>query len=198
MKTLQLYSTDPIDTLEYPDASRGNLLLSSSALDIFTDFRKAEPLVVSIDTTIAHAKAVMQASHVHLLLVENHGAFCGVVSMNDIEPQEILKQVSQGYDRSELTVREFLRGRATLKAFSLEELHGASVADIVRALQGSGEQHCLVIDRARHRIRGIIAASAVAKKLCLPVTFSKRPTFTEIFDAIHRPRHGESHLAAVQ
>jgi len=197
MKRLELYSTDPIDTLEYPDTTKGNLLLSSPALDIFTDFRNAEPLVVSLDTAVTHARAVMQASHVHLLLVENHGNFCGVVSMSDIEPQEILKQVSQGYERSELTVREFLRGRASLKAFSLEELHGASVADIVRALQGSGEQHCLVIDRARHRIRGIIAASAVAKKLRLPVTISRRPTFADIFESVHRPRQGEVSLTAV-
>lgn len=197
MNRLELYTTDPIDALDYPDAAGGGLQPSSRALDVFTDFRRAEPLVIDIATGVAHARAVMLASHVHLLLVEQHGRFCGVLTMDAIEEQEILKKVSLGYDRAGLTVREFLRWRGSLKAFSFEELHRATVADIIRALQGSGEEHCLVIDRARHRIRGIIAASAVANRLHLPVEICRRPSFADIFDIVHRSRQAEHRLAAM-
>jgi CBS domain containing-hemolysin-like protein len=78
-----------------------------------------------------------------------------------------------------------MRHRTSLRSIDITDLQGASVGDVIHTLQENGEQHCLVIDRKSHHIRGMISASDIARRLHLPVIIEQTPTFASIFGSLH-------------
>lgn len=195
MRILNFYETDPIAELAHPEQSEATSL-QSSALSVFTDFSRADPLVVDPGMKITEAERTMIRDHVRLkFVVDKNHHFIGIISLEDLNGQAIIARVSQGFSRSELIVKDFMRPRQELKAFAYEELEQASIGDVVKALQDTGVQHCLVIDQTAHRIRGIISASDVARALRLPLAISHKSSFAEIFSVLYPKIHPESQFA---
>lgn len=81
----------------------------------------------------------------------------------------------------ELLVTEIMVPREELQAFDYNQISTAKVSDIVRLLQENNLHHMLVIDQELHHIRGLIAASDLARKLNQPIEIHKRPSFSQIF-----------------
>jgi hypothetical protein len=73
-----------------------------------------------------------------------------------------------------------MRPRAKLKAMDYKQLSNAKIGDVIDVLKESGEQHCLVVDRAKHQIWGIVSSSDNARKLCLNIDIQSKPTFANI------------------
>jgi CBS domain containing-hemolysin-like protein len=179
-----LYSVQPVDELIWPEQV-GDVTLESSALSVFTDFREVSPLVIDAKTTASDTEALMKQAHVRMkIVIDENNHFVGLVGLNDLTERKIIKKIAEGYDRNELMVTDFMRSKAEAKAFAYDELELATVSDVVTALQQSGHQHCLVIDKETHQIRGVISASDVARKLKLPVDINKGASFVDVFNVI--------------
>lgn len=184
MKTLDFYDPQPDDELVLPADSR-RYSLEHPALSLFTDFQRHEALVLEAAMPLADCRKLMEKSHMSLAMVADKAGHCiGIIGLDDLSDQNIVKKLAEGYSREELQVSDFMRPKSALKAFAYEELTDASIGDVVEALHSSGQQYCLVIERGQHRIRGVISAGELARRLHLPVTVQELPTFVSIFHAI--------------
>ncbi|MEQ9465478.1 MAG: CBS domain-containing protein [Haliea sp.] len=183
MKKLHLYPTFEIDELEYPEEA-GGLSLASSALDFFTDFHDITPLVILDSMTAIEANKLMRQTHVRMkFVVNNSGHLLGVVSAEDLIERRIIVKVSEGFAREKIPVSEFMTCKRTMKALDYAEVASARISDVIAALKQSGEQHCLVVDRNKHRVRGIFSASDISRKLHLPINIQEKSSFYRVFSA---------------
>ena len=186
MMLLKLYPTEKIDQLVWPKAHQ-KFTKESPALAIFTDFEAHKPLVIEDNTSAIEAENLMLKAHVRMkIVVDRNNNFLGIVSLKDLSEQEMIKKVSAGHERPDLMVTDFMQKKCDLCAFDFEELEVATIRDVIDVLEESANQHCIVIDRERHQIRGLISASDIARKLHIPVDISKKPTFMKVFSI---PRH---------
>lgn len=185
MKSLHLYETHAIDQLVRPEEAR-SISVTSSACEVITDFTKTQPLMLLSSASAVEAEQLMRKTHVRLkLVIDDNACFLGVVGLEDLNSQEVIKKLAAGFTREDLTVADFMRPRSALRAFDINELERSTIADVVQALKSSGYQHCLVVDRKRHSIRGVISASDIARKLNLPLDLSCASNFAAIFAALH-------------
>lgn len=185
MKKLSFYDTETVAELAWPQTNQ-KITKRSPATQVFTDFNQHKPLVIEASMSALEAEKLMQQSHVRLkLVVDDNGHFLGVISLDDLGTQEVMKKLSEGYQREELFVADFMRPRSVLKAFSYADISMATIGDIINSLQGSGQQHALVIDREHHKIRGIISSSDIARKLQLPIDIDNKSSFAHIFAAVN-------------
>lgn len=184
MAKLTLYDVDNVEELEWPDLDH-EITMDSPALGIFTDFKEVKPLVIEGDTTAIDAQKLMQKAHVRLkVVVDGDTRFLGIVSFKELNSQEVIKRVSQGARRQELSVMDFMKPKNNLKAFAYSELEKATIKDVVDALKDNGQQHCMVIDHDQDRIRGVISASDIARKLRISLDITRDSSFVGIYNAI--------------
>jgi CBS domain-containing protein len=185
MKKLDFYSVDNIDSLSWPAAPE-LISVDSSAVAVFTDFRLTQPMVIYADTLAIDAQNFMLQAHVRLkIVVDDSNHFLGLLSLDDLNSQEIIKHVSQGGSRDELVVTDFMKSKKDLQAFNFAALEKASIMDVIQALKTVGQQHCLVVDFEENKIRGIISASDISRKLKLPLDISMNSSFVSIFNVLH-------------
>ena len=169
MSKLTLHPVDQAEHLVYPGDFH-DLGLNSSALTLFTDFKRHDPLVVEAWMTAADAAEEFRQTHTHLrLVVDRRGEFVGTITRTDLSETNLLKRIAAGEPRREVRVMDLMRHRHQLRALSYRDLQQATVGDVVETLKSSGAQHCLVVDFDSHSIRGLIAASDVAKKLHIDI-----------------------------
>jgi len=186
MRTLSLHQVEKIDELAWPENYQ-EINLQSSALLVFTDFKKHKPLALNGDLSAHEAEQLMLNAHVHLKIVlDQTDSFLGVVSLADISHQEIMKKVANGYYHDDLLVTDFMQSKSSLKTIDFDELQNASVGDVLQTLKANGQRHCLVIDKKEHYIRGVVSASDLVRTLKLNVDLSLPPSFVDIFNIIHR------------
>ena len=185
MKTLNLYDTSCIDRFIWPGILQ-TVDAHSPALNVLTDFREHKPLVVSHNVRAVDVEASMRRQHVRLkLVVDDHEDFLGIVSLDDLNEEEILKKVAYGFDRFELLVTDFMRPRHSVKSLNYAELESARISDLIEALKSAGQQHCLVLDRQKQCVRGLVSASDVARKMKLPVDLTSSVSFSRVYRALH-------------
>ena len=183
MKILNLYPTTTVDDLAWPEEIEG-LSMDSSALDFFTDFKQVKPLVIESTVSAVEVKKIMQKAHVRLKFVLNEsGQFIGIISADDVIDRKIVQKVSEGSKRDDIALTELMTPKRDLKALDYQEVVEASISEVIRKLKDSGEQHCLVIDRDNHKIRGIFSASDISRKLHLPIDIQDRSSFYKVFSA---------------
>lgn len=179
-----LYSLEPTDQLAWPDAN-ADFSLDSPALYALTDFRYHQPHFVSADDSASAVEQAMLRAHVRLqLVVDQQQNFLGLIALEDLNSQEILKRVAAGFDRQMLSARDFMRPRNTLCALDYQELQRATVRDLVETLKDNEHQHYLVVDRNQQQIRGVISASDLARKLQLEIKIHQRSSFVEVYKAL--------------
>jgi CBS domain containing-hemolysin-like protein len=180
MRTLNIYNVEDTDELAWPEVD-SRLSRNSPSIAFFTDFSRHRPLVINSTVTALEAERLMKTAHVRLKFVVNEeNRFLGIVSLDDLNSQEIIKQISRDTKRDELSIKDFMRPRAKLKAIDYKQLPNARIGDVIEVLKESGEQHCLVVDRAKHQIRGIFSSSDIARKLCLNIDIQSKSTFANI------------------
>lgn len=184
MHTLPLYKTESVDKLAWPEV-QNRLTLQSPAKAVFTDFKQHMPLVIDYDAKAADLEQLMKQSHVKMKIVlDKAGQFSGIVTLADLTSQRIMQKVAQGIPRSELTAADFMQPKSMLQSFDYEQLAYATVEDIICTLKDNGQQHCLVIDREEHVIRGIISVSDIARELHLPLDIQAQPSFSALSSVI--------------
>ena len=108
----------------------------------------------------------------------------GLIHIEQLSEQALLRQVIQGNSRDEIKVRDLMRPRERIKALAYQQLQNCTIADVVNTLQSNGEAFCLVVDRDNHQIRGVIHAQELARRLHMPLAIRQQPTFLRIFDSL--------------
>lgn len=186
MKALHLYKTEPVDDLAWPnDSGRSEATLKSSALEIFTDSTRVPLPTISTTKPALAAAADMRQAHVELSLVmDSHDRLKGIIRLDDLHEQEFMKHAYGGKAREDLLVRDFFTPKEQLKAFSFQELETSSIGDVVETLHNEGQHLCLVVDRTTHKVRGVISADDIARKLNVSLKIHQQPTFANILQAI--------------
>lgn len=184
MKSLTLYSTDSIDRLVWPEAQSA-ITGITPALSILTDFRQHQPRVIDAGVKALELESIMKRSHVKMKLVlDKNQRFIGIVSLYDLSEENILRKVSKYTPRSELLVSDFMHPRETLKCFDYDELCRATVNDVLETQKHNLQQHCLVIDRKAHEIRGLISARDVARLINRSVDIETHISFEALFEEL--------------
>jgi CBS-domain-containing membrane protein len=184
MRNINLHQIDKIDELATPDDYH-QITTESPALKVFTDFKFSKPFTIDSTTTAFDTEKLMLKSHVRLKFVtDENNHFLGIVSLHELNKQNMIKKVAIGENLKDLSVLEFMIPREELKAIEYSDLVDLSIMDVVNLLQDKGEQHCLVLESERHRIRGIISSSDIARKLHIPLNIKNELTFVDIFNSI--------------
>ncbi|MBU2978122.1 CBS domain-containing protein [Alteromonas sp. C1M14] len=184
MHALPLFKTENVEKLAWPEVP-GKLTLQSPASAVFTDFKEHLPLVIGYNVKALELEQLMKQSHVKMKIVlDNKDEFAGIISLHDITEQSIMQKVAQGISREELTVADFMRPKSAIQSFDYESIMQSTVGDIVETLKDNGQQHCLVVDRKEHVIRGIISVSDIARELRLPLDIQAQPSFSALSNVI--------------
>lgn len=184
MRTLPLYAVEAIDHLVQP-ADFDGIDLASPALSLLNDFKHSHPTIVDADTPAAEVLEMMSHDHTRLkLVVDTHDELVGLIHIDQLSAQEIMRRVEKGGSRNDILVSDLMLPRARIRALSYQQLEHCRIMDVIHTLQSSGEQHCLVIDRESHQIRGVIWAQDVAERLHITLNIQKAPTFLNIFDSM--------------
>jgi len=184
MHVLPLFKTENVDKLAWP-AAQNRLTLQSPASAVFTDFKEHVPLVIDYDAKATELEHLMKQSHVKMKIVlDKNDQFAGIVTLADLTEQRIMQKVALGTSRSDLIAADFMQPKSVLQSFDYEQIQQATVEDIIETLKDNGQQHCLVIDRKEHVIRGIISVSDIARELRLPLDIQAQPSFSALSSVI--------------
>jgi CBS domain containing-hemolysin-like protein len=188
MKNLHLYSAENVDKLAWPEEDY-EISKNTPALSILTDFKQHRPRVIDANIQIDGVSIIMKQAHVKMkLVVDKAGKFMGIIGLNDLSEETIIKKVSEGETRSSLVVRDFMHPRDSLKSFDFLELMQATVSDVLASQKENQQQHCLVIDREKHEIRGLISARDVSRLLNRSVDIEHHLSFEALFDDLFKAR----------
>ncbi len=188
MEKLKLYPLNNVSRLKSPELLR-DISLDSPALQVFTDFHERRPYQVHYSTRAVDAERLMIQAHVKMkLVVDDAGAFLGLVSLNDLAEEKIIRLVAAGTPRHEVTVSELMTPRSRLKGLCYQDLMHATVQDVLDAVKEEGLQHCLVLDRNDQSVRGLISASDIVRKLHVPFSLHRAPSFCDIVFALSASR----------
>ncbi|MCV6609892.1 MAG: CBS domain-containing protein [Amphritea sp.] len=167
---LRLQENCDVDHMLRPEVANDPVTLRSSALEVMTDFSRVAPVTVTETMPVDDALEWMKRQHVRMLFVTNAAQrFIGVITARDISGNQIMQHMSHhGVRRDEVLVAHIMTVKQSLRSLTYEQVDHARIGDIMLTLKSSGDQHLLVLDKSDlgiHRIRGIISASDISRKL---------------------------------
>jgi CBS domain containing-hemolysin-like protein len=186
MPKLTLHSVQNIDQLVFPEKTV-YISMNSPAKAFFTDFIDNEPMVIDASVTALEARNMMIKTHVRLkLVVDENNQFLGVIGADHLSDQYILLQATNTglHSLKEVLVSELMIRKKDLVALDYAELERSTIGNVVNFLQDNHQQHCLVIDRDNHTIRGLFSASDISRKLRLPIDIHEQSSFARVFSAV--------------
>ncbi|GGO80830.1 hypothetical protein GCM10011348_18410 [Marinobacterium nitratireducens] len=183
---LHLQEVAGVDHLLAPSQVRPPATLRSPALTVMTDFTESAPVTVPQGWQVDTALEWMKSQHVRMLfVVDDQGHFSGVITARDIAGAKVLACAQQqGIGRADVQVRHIMTARAGIQALTYDQVANATIGDVMLTMQGSGEQHVVVIDESYagvKRVRGVISASDISRllKVSFEVMYEAK-TFAEI------------------
>ncbi|MEQ9451269.1 MAG: CBS domain-containing protein [Pseudomonadales bacterium] len=184
-RVLPTKSVGTITRVASPERDQ-NTSLESPALEVFTDFRQHQPLLIDADVSVEEVERHMIRAHVKLKLVlDAQDQLLGVVSFRDLRGERYQHLIGQGTAPSAIKVRDVMTPRAELRALAYAELTDARVGDVVETLRSEHCQHFVVIDEELEAVRGLLSASDLARRLHVPIEITHAPTFAEICHAVN-------------
>ncbi|WOD07357.1 CBS domain-containing protein [Marinomonas sp. GJ51-6] len=169
MKTLTYVSTKSVNDLTWPAVSE-DITIYSPALSVFTDFDKAGSRVIEANTRADVLVKLMKKEHVRMkIVVDEDNHFVGIISLEDLSEDALIKMVAEGYQRSELMVADLMRPKEELLALSYASLKNSDIESLLYSQRENPLQHLLVIDENTKTIRGLISSNDIVRQLRLDV-----------------------------
>ena len=194
MKTLTYVSTKNVNELTWPTTVE-NSTLYSSALSVFTDFQNAGPRVIESSTPADELVHLMRKEHVRMkIVVDENNQFIGIISLEDLSEDVFIKQVANGFKRSELMVADLMRSKEVLLALSYTSLKHSDIESLLFSQRNNSLQHLLVIDEETKAIRGLVSSNDVARQLRLDIDVSYSSFEQTYQSAIHGQKESSSNL----
>ncbi|MEZ5502198.1 MAG: CBS domain-containing protein [Halioglobus sp.] len=185
-KDIDTLFTSTIRDIERPTANHP-LNLHSPAMQVFTDFKEQQPLMLEQSTTIDGAREVMKRTHSKLFLViDPQESFRGVISLEDLVSEKVMRESGHARLRwSEMTVEQVMTPRHRLRALDFCEFRLANVGEVLATMKKFGEHHLIVVDTQNRSLRGIVSAHSIARRMHEPVLISERAvSFSDIYRTI--------------
>lgn len=169
-KTIRLLDATAVEYLQTPEKAASPTSLSSSALEVFTDFTLVKPVTVPESLPIIEALEYMKSQHVRLLFVlDNQDGFAGIITASDASGRKVMAFMQKDQvSREQVQVRHIMLSKFNISALTYAQLEDSKVGDVMLTLKGSGDQHVIVVDESLagvHRIRGIISSSDISRRL---------------------------------
>ncbi|MBU2964539.1 CBS domain-containing protein [Amphritea sp. 2_MG-2023] len=183
---LRLQDNCEVEHLLTPDQKQQPFSVTNPAIEVMTDFSAIIPITVTEGVSVDDALERMKSQHVRMLFVITlPGKFVGVISAQDIADNKvILHMQNHGVTRDEVSVGHIMLHKQYLRSLTFDQVNHSRVGDIMLTLKNSGDQHLLVVDETEigiKRIRGIISASDVSRKLRVGFdTMYEAKSFAEI------------------
>lgn len=163
-----------------------HVTLDSPAINAMTNLAQMPAATIGADASLDTANQSMIARGVRLLLVVGENRkITGMVTSVDILGEKSV-QVAQARQLrpSELRVADIMVPVDRMEALSMDDVHKASVGNIVATLKADGRAHALVLGHGtdgRQVLQGIFSASQIARQLGKPIqTYEVARTFAEI------------------
>ncbi|UTW13738.1 CBS domain-containing protein [Marinobacterium rhizophilum] len=183
---LRVQDTSDVDHLLSPTQVHQPSTLRSPALEVMTDFIETAPVTVSGQLGVDEALEWMKSQHVRMLfVVDDRDRFVGVITARDIAGTRVMAYAQQnGIARAEVQVRHVMHGKEQIRGLTFEQVSDATIGDLMLTMQGSGDQHVVVIDEGYagvKRVRGVISASDISRllKVSFEIMYEAK-TFAEI------------------
>jgi CBS domain containing-hemolysin-like protein len=181
MKNLHLFVTNDGDELASPDEPLV-YTFKTPAIAFIHDFKNIKPLAVDSRAKADEMKSLMLNLHVSFISVmDSTDHFVGIVSLDDLSDQNLIRKQAEGYPRNEIQVADFMTLRKDLLAFDSREIETASIGDVIESLKTNGRKECLVLDRDSHKIRGVFTISEISKKLQQPIEILDQTNLYRVF-----------------
>jgi len=188
MRTLTLNSLAQVTSVKKPDIDT-QVKLHTSALAVFTDFARHSPVLIDASASAVQVEELMHKAHVKLMLVvDQHEVFVGIISLADVGPDQIIREVASGKSRNEVAVADLMQSKSQLQALGLDDIRHATVAELLNTLREVSSQHILVLDEATQDICGLVSASDLARKLHIAVSPGTVPVFASLYHAVNKPQ----------
>lgn len=186
MKNLNLHPMSKVDHIVWPNEAAVDVNLP--AVRVLTDFMLHPPAVADADASAIEVAASMSREHARFKLVIDHtDTFLGVVTQDQVSDQAIMRKIAEGLGRHDVRVRDCMTPKRQLRTLTYQELEGARLSDVIHALQTEGQPLCLVVDNDGSRVRGVIAASDLSRRINMPLDLQRKTTFMEIYNAVQHP-----------
>lgn len=182
---MKAFSMQSVSELAFPEKF-DEVTLDSPATEVFTDFKQYQPRIIESSTSISDAEKIMKRCHVRLMLViDETESFKGTLSYLDIVGEKSISLINRDRHKEDISVAEIMTKKEDLKAIALADIEKVNVKSLIETLRHEGVQHYLVVNYASNRIRGVISASDLARRLHIPLEIHKVPTFTDIYKTLH-------------
>lgn len=162
----------------------------SPAIDVLTDLKRINAVVIRPDDTIEEANKRMIQRNVRLLLVLDHARKVeGLITATDTLGEKPMLVVAERHcRRDEVLVREIMTPQSRLEVLDIEDVHHSKVWHIVATLKQSGRQHAMVVEYDRsggQTVRGLFSTSQIGRQLGAVIQTSEvARTFSEIEAAL--------------
>jgi len=143
----------------------------SPGLSVMTDLTEVRAATVRPDTSLSQARQLMIYQGVRLLfVVDKMPCIEGLITSTDLEGDRAIQLVAErGVRYEELMVSEVMSPLSVLDAIDYDELAGATVESLIRALLQIGRNHMLVFQKSTAetppRIRGVISRAQIERQL---------------------------------
>lgn len=185
MKTLTYVSTKNTQDLTFP-ARVENINLYSPATEVFTDFMENAPRMIESNTRADELVRLMRKEHVRMkIVVDVNNHFEGIISLDDLSEEAFIKQIADGFKRSEILVADLMRSKDELLALSYTSLKKADIESLLFSQKDNRQQHLLVLDEESKKIRGLISSNDVARQLKLDIDVASSSFANTYQSAIH-------------
>ncbi len=186
MNKLNLVPIDSHSTVTHP-MNFGDLTLESEAIEVLSDFTQISPVVLNAGCAAELAERLMKNMHIQSqIVVDGGGEMVGLVCLQDLSGPELVKKVASGYRRDELVVEDLMKRRHDLIALSYGEVARATVGELVESLRDHHQSFCLVLEAESSKVRGLISAHDIARRLFVPLNVAESITFDELFNKVRR------------
>ena len=163
--------------------------LDNPAIDVMTDLKCIDAVVIEPNDTIDEANKRMLRRRVRLLLVLDHARRVdGLLTATDTLGEKPMRVVAERRcRREEVLVREIMTPQSRLEVLNMEDVLRATVGHIVATLKRAGRQHAMAVeyDGGGQTVRGLFSTSQIGLQLGAMIqTAEVARTFSEIEAAL--------------
>ncbi|PID64051.1 MAG: histidine kinase [Gammaproteobacteria bacterium] len=188
---LHVFDIEKIDDLIFNDA-KPKLTKDSSIMEIFTDFKHIPPMLIEETASALHVREIMEKAHVNLeIVIDNKRHFRGILPLLNLSDEELGKKaIMEGREKADLLIKDCMWRKSELHALDYKEFKGATINEVIDALQHIGQRYCLVVDHEEHQIRGVISAGDISRALNIPIDIQRTGIGTSFLTIFNRLNHG--------
>ena len=150
--------------------------LDSPAMDVMTDLRRVDAVIIDGGASIDDANRTMIARGVRaLFVVDDARRVSGIVTSTDILGEKPIRfSQARGIRHGDVVIRDIMTPADRLEILDFRDIERARVGDVVATLRLAARQHALVVDSVSEpagpelTIRGIFSLTQIARQLGVP------------------------------